>query len=92
VHGHDGDDLDVGHAENLIGLVGRPPQLAQGGDEEVAAVPQQPIGVQPEPPAVLLGVDHDHPAGADDQVVDVGLGAGDGQVVQDRPAAPLQGA
>ena len=61
VHGHDGEDLDVGDAENVIGLVGRPPQLAQGCDEEVAAVPQQPVGVQPEPPAVLLGVDHHHP-------------------------------
>jgi hypothetical protein len=31
-------------------------------------VPQQPVWVQPQPPAVLLGVDYDHPAGADYQV------------------------
>jgi hypothetical protein len=32
VHGHDGEDLDVGDAEDLIGLVGRPPHLAECGD------------------------------------------------------------
>src|SRR5215211_6774961 len=41
---------------------------------------------------ILLGVDDEHPTGADHQVVEVGPAAGDGQVVQDRPAVPLQGA
>jgi len=31
------------------------------------------------------------PPGADHQMIDIGLGAGDGQVVQHRPATALQG-
>jgi hypothetical protein len=46
--------------------------------------------VEPEPAAILLGVDHEHSTGADHQMVDVGLATGDGQVVQDRPPVPLQ--
>jgi hypothetical protein len=65
VDGDDGGDLDVGDAQDLVGLVRLPANLAQGGDEQLAAVPQQPVGVQPQPPAVLLAVDHHHPAGAD---------------------------
>ena len=88
--GDDGGDLDVGDAEDLVGLVGLPPGLAQRGDEQVAAVPHHPVLIKMEPSSVLLAVDGHHPGGADDQVIDVGLGVGDGQVVQDRPAAPLQ--
>jgi hypothetical protein len=40
----------------------------------------------------LLGVDDEHAARADHQVVEVGQAAGDGQVVQDGPSLPLQGA
>jgi hypothetical protein len=36
-------------------------------------------------------VDHEHPTGPDHRVVEVGAAAGEGQVVQDRPPAPLQG-
>ena len=91
MHGHNGRDLDVGDAEDLVGLVGRPPDRAQGRDKQVAAVPEHPVGVEQQPAPVLLGVDDQHPAGTDDQVIDVGWRAGDGQVVQDRPAVALQG-
>jgi hypothetical protein len=51
----------------------------------------QPSGwVELEAAAILLGVDHVYPAGADHQVVEVGPAAGDGQVVQDHPPLPLQ--
>jgi hypothetical protein len=43
VDGHDGGHVDVGDPQDLVGLVGRPPDLAQGGDEQVAAVPDHPI-------------------------------------------------
>ena len=67
------DSDDRGHphvrdAEDRVGLVGRPQYLAQGRDEQVAAMPDHPVTVLPQPPPVLLGVDHHHPAGADDQV------------------------
>jgi hypothetical protein len=55
-------------------------------------MPQQPILIQAQPPSVLLAVDHHHAAGPDQQMIDVGRRAGDGQVVQDRPAVPLQAA
>src|SRR4029450_8578952 len=38
MHGDDRGDLDLGDAEDLVGLVGLPPDLAQGGEERVAAV------------------------------------------------------
>ncbi len=39
MHGDDRGDLDLGDAEDLVGLVGLPQGLAQGRDEQVAAVP-----------------------------------------------------
>jgi|Tabmets5t2r1_1033131.scaffolds.fasta_scaffold14341_3 hypothetical protein len=72
VDGHDRGDLDLGHAEDLISLVGLPQHPAQGGQQQVAAMPDQPDGVDPQPPPVLLGVDDQDPSGPDDQVVDVG--------------------
>jgi hypothetical protein len=68
VHGHDADHLDVGDAEDLISLVGLPPHLPKARNEQVAAMPQQPMGVEPQPPPILLGVDHQHPARPDQQV------------------------
>ena len=53
-------------------------------------MPQPPGRVELQAAAILLGVDHEHPTGADHQVVDVGPAARDGQVVQDRPPVPLQ--
>ena len=53
----DGDhhgDLDVGDAKDLVRLVGRPQHLAQGRDEQVAAMPDHPVGVQLQPPPILL--------------------------------------
>ena len=53
-------------------------------------MPQPPRRVELEAASILLGIDDEHPAGADHQVVEVGPAAGDGQVVQDRPPLPLQ--
>jgi hypothetical protein len=52
--GHDHGDLDVDGAEGLVGLVGLPPHLAEARDEQVTAVPRQPVGVQPQPPQYCL--------------------------------------
>jgi hypothetical protein len=54
-------------------------------------MPQPPRRVKLEAAAVLFGVDHEHPTGADHQMVEVGPAARDGQVVQDRPPVPRQG-
>ncbi len=63
----------------------------QCGGEGMAAMPQPPNGVELQPAAILLGVDHEHPTGADHQVIKVGGRALDGQVVQDRPPLSLEG-
>jgi hypothetical protein len=55
-------------------------------------MPQPTRWVELEAAAILLGVDDEHAARADHQVGEVGRAAGDGQVVQDRPSLPLQGA
>jgi hypothetical protein len=54
VDGDDRGDIDIGDAEDLVGLVGLPPGRAQRRGEEVAAVPQQPARVQPQPPRYCL--------------------------------------
>jgi len=54
VHGNDRTDLDLGDAEDFVGLVSLPPDPPQPGDEQVAAVPQQPVPVELQPPPVLL--------------------------------------
>jgi hypothetical protein len=43
-------------------------------------MPQPPGGVELEATAILFGVDHEDPAGADGQVVDIGPATWDGQV------------
>jgi hypothetical protein len=63
---------------------------AQGGRERVAAMPQPPGRVEQKPAPILLGVDHEHPTGADGQVINIGRAAGDGQVMQDGPLVLLQ--
>jgi hypothetical protein len=47
VDGDDRGDLDVGDAEDLVGLVGLSEHLAQGRDEQVAAMPNHSVAVQP---------------------------------------------
>jgi hypothetical protein len=51
---------------------------------------EPPGRVLPQPAAILLGVDYEHPAGTDGQVINVGPAARDGQVVQNRPPVPLK--
>jgi hypothetical protein len=80
----------VGVGQDPGGLVSLEVHRAQRGGERIAAVPQPPGRVESEAAPVLLGVDHEHPTGADHQVVDVRPAAGDGQVVQDRPSVSLQ--
>jgi putative transposase len=58
--------------------------------EGVAAMLQPPGWVELQSAPVLLGVDYEHPTGPDHQVINVGLAARDGQVMQDRPPVPLQ--
>jgi hypothetical protein len=53
-------------------------------------MPQPPGEVELEATSILCGVDHEHPARADHQVVEVGPAAGDGKVVPDGPPLPLQ--
>ena len=86
--GRDHDHVGVG--QDLGGLVGLERHRPHGRGERVAAMPQPPRLVELEPAAILLGVDHEHPARADHQVIEVGLAPRDGQVVQDRPPVPLQ--
>jgi hypothetical protein len=52
-------------------------------------MPQLPNLVELQRAPILLGVDHEHPTGADHQVIDVGPAAGDGQVVHERPPVSL---
>ena len=63
MHGHDGRDLDVSDAEDLVGLVGLPANLTQGRDKQVAAVREHPVGVEPQPAPVLLGTMTSTPPG-----------------------------
>ena len=70
-------------------LVGLERHCMQDRGEWVAAMLQPSGGVELEAAPVLLGVDHEHPTRADHQVVG-GPAAWEGQVVQDRPAVPLQ--
>jgi hypothetical protein len=61
-------DVQVGpEAEGLGGLGSLPPQCVQGAVQRPLAMPQPPGGgVQV--PSVALGVDDEHPGGADGQV------------------------
>ena len=88
MHGNDRGDLDVGDAEDFVGLVGLPADLAQGRDEQVAAVPEHPVRVDGSS-SVLLGIDDQDAAGADGQVdapmaVKVQRRGGDGDACANR--------
>jgi hypothetical protein len=84
-------EVQVGaEAEGLGDLGGLPPQRVQGAVQGSAAMPEPP-GRVVEVAAVAFGVDHEDPGGADDQVVDVGGRPGDGEVMEDLVAVPLQG-
>jgi hypothetical protein len=45
MNGDHGSDLEVGDAEDLVGLVSLPQRLAQGREQQVAAVPEHPVAV-----------------------------------------------
>jgi hypothetical protein len=51
--------------QDLGGLVGLKLHCSQCGGEGVAAMPQPPEPVELEAVPILLGVDHEHPTGAD---------------------------
>jgi hypothetical protein len=83
-------DVEVGpEPEDLGDLGSLPPQGVQGAVQRPLAMPKPPGGVVQVPP-VALGVDYEHPCGADHEVVDVGGGPGDGEVVENLVAVPLQ--
>ena len=58
----------AGVGQDLGGPVGLERHRPQDGGEGVAAMPQPPRGVEVEAPAIVLGVDDEHAAGADGQV------------------------
>ena len=88
--GHDRYHGDARVGQDHGGLVGLERHRLQGRGERVAAMPQPPGRGELHSTSILLGVDHEHPARADHQVVDVGPAVRDGQVVQDCPPLPLQ--
>jgi hypothetical protein len=90
VDGHDRHHRYAGVGQDSGGLVGLEARRAQCGGQGVAAMPEPPGGVELQPAWILFGVDGEHPAGADGEVINVGCRAWDGQVVQDRPPVPLQ--
>jgi hypothetical protein len=53
-------------------------------------MPQPPGRVEVEATSILLGADHEHPTGAEHQVINVGPAPVDGQVVQYDPSVPFQ--
>jgi hypothetical protein len=80
----DSHDRQHHHAwvgQHLAGLVGLPGHRPQGGGKRVAAMPQPPGRFELEASSILLGVDYEHPARTDHQVVKVGPATGDGQVM-----------
>ena len=87
--GHDRPHYDARIRQDLSGLVGLKRHRPQCRTKRVAAMPQPPGRVELEPAAVLLGVDHEHPTGPDHQMINVGLAAGEGQVMQDGPPVSL---
>jgi len=68
VDGHDRHHHNVGGGQDLGGLVGLERHRVQCRGQWVAAVPQPPRRVEPDATSILLGVDHEHPAGADGQM------------------------
>jgi hypothetical protein len=60
-----------------------PANGGQSAVQAVAVVPEESVAALVDLAGPLLGVDHEQPAWADDEVVDVGGGARNGQVVQD---------
>ena len=87
---HDWHHHHVGVSHNQGGLIRLERHRPQRRGERVAAMPQPAQWVEPKAPAILLGVDHEHPSGADHQMINVGAAARAGQVVQDGPAVSLQ--
>ena len=80
VDGHDRHHhLRVG--QDLGGLVGLERQCLQGRGQWVAAMSQPPRWVELQSAAILLGIDHEHPTGADDHVVEIGPATRDDQVM-----------
>jgi hypothetical protein len=71
VNGHDRHHHHhhhVGIGQDLGSLIRLGRHRMQCGGEGMAAMPQPPDRVELQPTAVLLGVDHEHPTGADHQV------------------------
>ena len=63
-----GTTANVGVGQHLGGLVSLERHRAEGEGQWVAAMPQAPGWVELEAAPILLGVDHEHPTGADYEV------------------------
>jgi len=83
-HGHAWVGQDPG------GPVGFERHRAQGGGKGVAAMPQPPGRVELQVAAIVFGIDHEYPTGADHQVIDIGPATRNGQVMQDSPPLSLK--
>jgi hypothetical protein len=72
-------DRDAEHAAEGLGL---PAEGGQGSIKAVVVVPNEPVAALVDLSPPLLGVDDEHSAGTEDQVVEVGGRAGHGQVMK----------
>jgi hypothetical protein len=68
VDGHDRQHHHAWVGQHLGGLVGLERHRAEGEGQWVAAMPQPPGWVELQAAPILLGVDHEHPTGADYEV------------------------
>ena len=69
MHADQRGDRDAQQAAEGLGL---PADGGQGPVQAEVVVPDQPVGALMDLSGPLLGVDHEHPAVANDQVVEVG--------------------
>ena len=87
MHADQWGDRDAQQAAEGLGL---PADAGQGAVQAVVVVPDQPVGALMDLSGPLLGVDDEHPAGADDQMVEVGGRVGHGQVMEDHIAVAAE--
>jgi hypothetical protein len=86
----DADQRGHRDAQQAAEGLGLPANGGQGPVQAVVVVPDQPVGALVDLSGPLLGVDHEHPAGANDQVIEVGGRVRHGQVMEDHIAVAAQ--
>jgi hypothetical protein len=80
-------DRDTQEAAEGLGL---PADGGQGAVQAVVVVPDESVAALVDLARPVLGVDDEHPAGAEDQVVEVGGRVGHGQVMEDHVAVAAE--